>query len=83
MVREQSLAPLPQLESRTHHTSPSTTFSSKQMPLGLVISLQAGVSEGHASNQSPRDANHAPHTHTRMHSPLVQVGSEGQGAWHR
>lgn len=53
------------------------------MALGLVISLQAGVSEGHTSNQNPRDANHAPHTHTRMHSPLLQVGSEGQGAWHR
>ena len=49
------------------------------MPLGLVIPLQAEVSEGHASNQSPRDANHAPHTHTGIHPPMVQVGSEGQG----
>lgn len=49
------------------------------MPLGLVILPQAEVSEGHAFNQSPHDANHAPHTHTHIHPPMVQVDSEGQG----
>ena len=53
----------------------------------LVIPLQAEVSEGHTSDQNLQDANHAPHTRTCIHSPLVQVGSEGQGpaqgAWHR
>ena len=45
------------------------------MPLGLVILLQAEVSEGHTSNQNPRDANHAPpHSYTYAFPP----GASGQ-----
>lgn len=78
VAREQFSCSSPRLESRTTIPALPPRFSSKQMPVPLVIPLQVEVSEGHTSNQNLQDANHAPHTRTCIHSPWCKWG-KGQG----